>query len=237
MYLHTFVNSKLNYQTKTMKKVLLFTATAALLASCGGGVEGDKVEAQEAQEVKEVAEAVSYTASPSSTTLNWEGSDVAGKVHTGSINITEGNLEVKEESLVGGSFTIDMSSIVNFDVENPEYNAKLVGHLKSPDFFSVDSFPMAKFEIVSVSDYQGEEGYTHNITGNLTMKDITKSITFPASVSLGENSIEAKTAKFVFDRSEWNVRFRSPSFFDIAELKDKAINNEIGLEIAMVASK
>ena len=237
MYIHIFANSKHNQRDKTMKKVLIFSAAAAFLASCGGNLEGEKVEAQEAQEVQEVAEAVSYAADVAATSLNWQGSDVAGKVHTGSIAISEGNLEVQDGNLVGGSFTVDMSSIVNFDVENEEYNAKLVGHLKSPDFFSIDSFPTATFEIASASAYEGEGDYTHNITGNLTMKDITKSITFPATVMINESGIEAKSAQFVIDRAEWNVRFRSPSFFDPAELKDKAINNEIGLEIAMVASK
>lgn len=234
IYIHL---PKQNSNRATMKKVLLFGAAAMFLASCGSGVEGERVEANEAQEVQEVVEAVTLAANTDESSIKWVGSDVTGKAHNGNINISEGSLDVKDGNLVGGSFTVDMNSIVNLDVENEEYNQKLVGHLKSPDFFSVDSFPTAHFEITSVEAYTGDDAFTHNITGNLTMKDITKSITFPASVSMSEGAVMATTAPFVIDRSDWNVRFRSVTFFDPAELKDQAINNDIGLEIALAASK
>lgn len=218
-----------------MKKVFLFGAAALFLASCGSGVEGDRIEASDAQEVKEVVEAVSFTANTDKSEIKWTGSDVAGKVHDGAISISNGQLMVKEDELVGGNFTIDMTSIVNYDVENEEYNQKLVGHLESPDFFSVDSFPTASFEITSVEEYSGTESYTHTITGNLMMKDITKSISFPANVNISNDEVTATTGQFVIDRSAWNVRFRSVTFFDAAELKDKAIKNDIGLQIALSA--
>ncbi|MCE2495235.1 MAG: YceI family protein [Flavobacteriales bacterium] len=220
-----------------MKKVVLFGAVALLFASCGGNVEGDRAEANDAQDVQEVSEAVVYKANTKQSTIAWEGADVAGKVHDGAISLNEGMLKVKDGALVGGQFVIDMSSLVNHDVENEEYNAKLVGHLKSPDFFSVDSFPTASFEITSVEDYTGTEGFTHTITGNLTMKDITKSISFPANVSMDNGTISATTGSFVIDRSDWNVRFRSVTFFDAAELKDKAIKNDIGLKIKLAAQE
>lgn len=241
LYVYT-LNFECNYmhlqqqKTQTMKKVLLFGSAALLFASCGGNVEGDRVEANDAQEVQEVSEAVVYNANTSESNIMWEGADVAGKVHNGAIDISEGMLKVKDGALVGGEFTIDMSSIVNFDVENEEYNAKLVGHLKSPDFFSIDSFPTAKFEVTSIEDYSGTEDFTHTITGNLTMKDITKSISFPATVTMENDMITATTGQFVIDRSDWNVRFRSVTFFDAAELKDKAIKNDIGLKISLAAS-
>lgn len=222
-----------------MKKLLFIAAIGAITFACSNSPEGEKVEAQDAQEVKEVATtSETYAVATDESTIMWEGSDVAGKMHDGAIYLNSGEVMVENGELVGGNFTIDMASIENYDVEDAEYNAKLVGHLKSPDFFSVDSFPTAKFEITDVQALSGDaEGFTHQISGNLTMKDQTKNITFKANVSMQDGMIKAESNSFVIDRAQWNVKFRSPSFFSMDELKDKAINDEMGIKINLIAKK
>lgn len=221
-----------------MKKLLFVAAVGAMTFACSNSPEGEKVDAQEAQEVKEVeATSETYAVAADESMIMWEGSDVAGKMHNGAIYLNSGEIMVEDGNIVGGNFTIDMGSIENYDVEDEEYNAKLVGHLKSPDFFNVDSFPTAKFEITDVAALEGDTAFTHQISGNLMMKDQTKNITFKANVTMDNGSIMAETSNFVIDRAQWNVKFRSPSFFSMDELKDKAINDEMGIKIKLMASK
>lgn len=221
-----------------MKKLLFVAAVGAMTFACSNSPEGEKVDAQEAQEVKEVeTTSETYAVAADESTIMWEGSDVAGKMHEGAIYLNSGELMVEGGNIVGGNFTIDMGSIENHDLEDEEYNAKLVGHLKSPDFFNVDSFPTAKFEITDVQTLEGDTAFTHQISGNLTMKDQTKNITFKANVTMDNGSIMAESSNFVIDRAQWNVKFRSPSFFSMDELKDKAINDEMGIKIKLMASK
>lgn len=220
-----------------MKKFIYILAAGMFAAACSNAPEGEAIEANEAAEVTAVAEAVKYGVSVSESVINWEGSDIVGKAHNGTISLAEGNLDLVEDELVGGTFTIDMKSIVNIDVENPEYNAKLVGDLQSDDFFGVDSFPTAQFEITNVKAIEGDStGMTHTIAGNLIMRGVSKNIEFKAGVKSKDGYIKAVSEEFVIDRSNWNVKFRSPSFFSMEELKDKAINDNIKLQINVLGS-
>jgi len=220
-----------------MKKLTYILAAGLFAAACSTTPEGEAIEANEAAEVNEVAEAVKYSVSAEESTIKWEGSDIVGKAHNGTISLAEGNLDMVEGELVGGTFTIDMKSIVNIDIENPEYNAKLVGHLESDDFFGVDSFPTAQFEITNVKALDGDStGMTHQIAGNLNMRGVSKNIEFEAGVKSQDGFVKAISEEFVIDRSNWNVKFRSPSFFSMEELKDKAINDNIKLQIKVVGS-
>lgn len=221
-----------------MKKLTYILAAGLFAAACSNAPEGEAIEATDAVETTEVAEAVKYGVSTEESTILWEGSDVVGKSHDGSISLSEGSLDMVDGELVGGTFVIDMNSIVNRDVDNAEYNAKLVGHLMSDDFFGVDSFPTATFEITNVTALEGDStGLTHKIAGNLTMRGVSKNIEFSAGVRSQDGYIKAVSESFVIDRSNWNVKFRSPSFFSMEELKDKAINDNIKLQITILAAQ
>jgi polyisoprenoid-binding protein YceI len=126
-----------------------------------------------------------------------------------------------------------MRSIKDVDLD-PAYAAKLEGHLKSPDFFNVDSFPVASFKITKVAAYNGPEDYTHTITGMLTIKGITNEIVFPAKITMAFEKITAE-AYFEIDRSKWNVRYGSKSFFN--DIGDKAISDMIGFKVNLLAKK
>ncbi|MCB0805545.1 MAG: YceI family protein [Bacteroidales bacterium] len=220
-------------------KALMIFFIAGSLAACNSANLGEKAETGEAVEVKQVeGEKVVYAVNPQTSVINWKGSKPT-KVHHGTIDVKNGELEVKNGEIVGGKFAIDMKSIVNHDIEDEEWNTKLVGHLHSDDFFSTETYPEATFEISSVKPYTGEtvEGEvtpTHVITGNLTIKGITKSISFNAMVNSDGNNIVAESVPFTVDRAEWDVRYQSKKFFD--DLKDDFIHDDIGIQIKINSS-
>lgn len=215
-----------------------------MAVACNSGAPEATVEASDAQEVKETSAAASiYSVTTEGDEIAWEGYKTfnVGDAHNGTIQVTEGSFKVEDGNLVGGEFTIDMQSISDLDLaESPEYQAKLEGHLKSPDFFAVDSFPTAQFVITGAEAVSAEDtsGATHNVTGNLTLRGITKSITIPAEVNISDDKVSFHTPEFVIDRSQWNVRFRSTSFSEFTDLaKDKVIDNNIKLEVDLEATK
>lgn len=166
-----------------------------------------------------------YTLNPSQSTLKWTGRKKIGKTEEGTVLIAEGEITVEDGKITGGKFTIDMNSISSTNLKGA-MKEKLEGHLKSDDFFSVEEFPKANFEITKVED--------GSVTGNLTVKEITNAVSFPADIEISEDEITAK-AQFEIDRSKWNVRYGSGSFFD--NLGDDLILDEVGIELELIASK
>ncbi len=225
---------------KMLNLPLLLCLVMVLLFACQSSPEGKKVEAKKAEPVKKtVAEdAGVYKLDTQTSTVLWEGAK-PGTNHKGSVRVSDGNLDIKDGELLGGKFYIDMNSISNQDIAAEGMRKKLEGHLKSADFFDVAKYPTAKFEITKVEKIngksEGRSGSTHNITGNFTMKDATKSITFGARILIAGNMLKAKSERFTIDRTDWNVRYGSGKFFD--NLKDKAIDDEIGLTISLKAKK
>ena len=175
---------------------------------------------------------VNYSVNVEESKVTWVGKKITYD-HKGTIKISSGSLDVSGNNLVGGSFTIDMNSIANLDLEDSEKNAKLIGHLKSADFFNVSEFPTASMVITSVKMNKAE-GSNYEVMGDLTIKGITKPVTFPAMVVIDNDIVSAK-ATVVFDRSEYDVRYGSGSFFD--DLGDKVIYDDIELGIELVANK
>lgn len=215
----------------------LTIAMAVVLFSCGP--QGDKAATGDAL-AEGTAAGEAYNADLTASVIAWEGTKPDGS-HNGTIRLQSGSLLVDGDEVTGGEFVIDMKSIACLDITDAEYNAKLVGHLMSPDFFAVDSFPTARFKATLIEKLSGEikgaDGvlHTHAITGNLTMKDVTKSITFKAAIAVADGKVTAVTGPFVIDRSAWNIKYGSRKFFD--NLKDKFIYDEIGLKINLTAAK
>jgi polyisoprenoid-binding protein YceI len=164
------------------------------------------------------------------STITWDGKKVTG-AHTGHISIKEGSLEVEGKKLTGGAFVIDMNTITCTDLKDAEYNANFVGHLKSDDFFGVEKHQESKLLIKSVKQ---KEKNNVEITGDLTIKGKTLPITFPATVETDGKTLKA-TAKITIDRTKYEIKYGSGSFFD--NLGDKAIDNNFTLTVELVASK
>ncbi len=151
--------------------------------------------------------------------LEWKGYKVTGS-HAGTIDLKSGAVVIKNGGITGGTFEIDMTSLVSTDLQG-EYKGKLEGHLKSDDFFGVDKHPTAKLVLTK---YKKTGKNSYQLTGDLTLKGITKSISFPASL-YGNKA----TANLKIDRTQFNVKYGSTSFFE--GLKDKAIYDEFDLVI------
>lgn len=213
-------------------KLSIFILLTGIAFACGGP-QGEKARTGDAQEVTATKGDVTMNVDIAASKVEWTGAKPTGQ-HHGTIAISEGSLMLTDGNIVGGKFTIDMNSIVDLDLTSAEDIAKLVGHLKSPDFFDAEKYPTAVFVITSVEALSGNAEATHKITGNLTMKDATKSVTFPAKVSLEGNTLTASTPDFVIDRTQWNVQYGSKTIFN--DLKDKFINDEIGLKISLSAA-
>ncbi len=160
-----------------------------------------------------------------SSQIAWVGKKVTGQ-HNGTVNIKDGALDVENGTIKGGEFSIDMTTINVLDLEG-EYKGKLEGHLRSDDFFSVEKHPTATFKITSVNESEQADA-THFISGDLTIKGITNKITFPANVTIDGDKVNAK-ATFNLDRTKWDVRYGSGSFFD--GLGDKMIYDDFELSI------
>ena len=168
-----------------------------------------------------------YAVDHEQSTVRWTGKKIAGQ-HNGTINVQSGTLEVEDNQLKGGQFAIDMQSLSNEDLTG-EDKAKLEGHLKSDDFFGVETYPTATLVITQATP-QSESQYT--ITGELTIKNTTHPVEFPATVSLQDNQLIAE-ATITVDRSEYDVRYGSSSFFD--DLGDNVIYDDFDIAISLVA--
>ncbi|MDI9859080.1 YceI family protein [Flectobacillus roseus] len=157
--------------------------------------------------------------------IHWLAKKVTGQ-HEGFISISNGNLSVAKGKVTGGTFTIDMKSIVCTDITDAGYNQKFISHITTGDFFEVEKFPTATFKITKVAG--------SNITGDLTLHGITKSITFPATITSAAGKVTA-TAKIPVDRTDFNIKYGSKKFFE--SIGDKAIDDVFNLDVTLVAGK
>jgi len=160
--------------------------------------------------------------------VTWIGKKVTQDAHNGVISIKEGVLKFEGDELKSVNVVVDMTTITNEDVSSDNMRARLEGHLKSDDFFGVETFPVSTFKATTIKK-TGEGAY--ELTGDLTIKDKTHPITFPATVTKNGDKIEAK-ADLVFDRSKYDVRFGSKSFFN--DLGDNMIYDDIELSVTLI---
>lgn len=159
------------------------------------------------------------TKSIKTSSIQWKGYKVTGS-HYGTINLKEGSLTFNEGELQGGSFTIDMTSLVSLDLEG-NWKDKLENHLKSDDFFGVESHPTASLVI---NEVVASSKNSYEVTADLTIKGITKPINFTLAIYGDKANTTLK-----IDRAEYNVRYGSGSFFD--NLGDKTVYDEFDLVV------
>lgn len=159
--------------------------------------------------------------------VNWVGKKVTGQ-HSGVISIKEGSLQITDGMLKGGNVTIDMTSIKTTDMTG-EYAANLDGHLKADDFFGVDKFPTATLILTDVKS-KGYNNYA--VTGNLTIKGITKPVSFETKIEPDGSKYKA-TANITIDRTEFDIKYGSGKFFE--GIGDKAIHDNFELQVMLVA--
>ncbi len=218
-----------------MKQLFVTALALGLLAACNTAPKADKAELTGEQQVNNPT-GTDYTIDVACSTVGWVGTKVGGK-HNGTLKLKQGSLAVKDNAVTGGSFVIDMASLQNSDLPAKE-KAKLEGHLKGQDFFDVARYPTAKFEItnISVADAAAQKDAvlkdaTHIIQGNLTLKDSTKNVSFPAKVLVTEAGVTA-AANFNIDRAAWGIVYDSDKNF-----RDWAISNMVNIKLDVKATK
>ncbi|MEO6690788.1 MAG: YceI family protein [Saprospiraceae bacterium] len=157
---------------------------------------------------------------------NWIGKKVTGQ-HSGTIGIKSGSIIFDNDRPVAGSFVIDMNSIASTDLEG-EYAGKLIGHLKSDDFFGVAKYPTANFVLKNAAATVNPVNYI--VTGELTIKGTTETVSFDARIDQ-----TSATAKILVDRTKFGIKYGSGSFFE--NLGDKAIDNMFELNVQLALTK
>lgn len=220
-------------------KQFIFTLMIGLAFVACKGPGGDKAEVTDAQETATASdEAKDLAVDTEKSVVTWVGSKPAGK-HNGIIKISSGTLSVEDNMVTAGNFTLDMNTVESTDESmDAEKNGQLTGHLKSDDFFDVANYPEATFEIVSVDDIANHasedalklEGATHFVTGNLTMKDATKAVKFPAVIGVSDGGVRAK-ALFHIDRTDWGMHYKSDKSFG-----DQIIHAKVQVGFELVAN-
>lgn len=205
---------------KEISRIFMILALGLTVIACKDKAKEANTSDAEAAKVAE-STSVKYVANVGESTIEWKGFKPTG-THNGAISIDSGVLTTNDGNIHSGTFLINMSSIT--EVEN---NEKLIGHLKSADFFDVEKFPSAAFEIT------GLEG--NMLSGNLSLKGVKNNISFPVTVSNNGDEMTLTSEAFTIDRSKWNVKYGSKSFFD--DLGDKFINDDIELKITVKAKK
>lgn len=177
-----------------------------------------------------------YKVNAEQSTFNWHAKKVTGE-HMGVVKFADGSVQTDGKTLTGGSFNIDMTSIACTDLPAGEWNDKLIGHLKSADFFAVDNFKTANLKIKNVVAIKGAKAGAdnYNVSAYLTIKGISKEITFPAFVVIKKTGEVVANANFDIDRIAYDIKYGSKNFFE--GLGDKAIDDKFNVKIRIVATK
>lgn len=155
--------------------------------------------------------------------IKWNGKKIGGE-HHGYIQLKNGTLEIKNNKIAKGKFIVDMTTITNEDIDNENFKKKLIDHLKSDDFFGVEKYPESTFVVTKSTEFSGGKA---TVTGKLTIKENTEEITFDV-----KKNGHVYTATLKIDRSKFDVRYGSKSFFD--DLGDKAIDDIFILDVKIV---
>lgn len=231
---------------------LVFYGLAVILTACVSDPKSHEAIVSNAQQVKEItSKARNYIIDGEISQVTWVGTKPTGR-HNGFIPIAKGKISTEEDDIIGGSITINLDQIDILDLPSgSEDYLKLSTHLKSIDFFDVSNHPTALFEITEVTginknDKWAKEAGTgafmikdpsHLVIGNLTLKDTTLSITFPAKIEFSDDFIQAK-AMFNIDRTKWGISYNEESKF-VNKAKDGLIYNtvNVGFDIKAKNSK
>lgn len=203
-----------------MKNLTLTLAFAVMgLSAIAGGPKGPQKE--------------TLTVDAKTSTFKWHAKKVTGE-HMGTVNVAGGNIIVEKGIVTGGTVEMDMTSINVTDLEG-EYKGKLEGHLKSDDFFSTAKSPKSTLTIKKVEAIKGSKtAENYNVTADLTIKGITKEVTFPAIIAVKGNSVTAN-ADFMIDRTQFDIKYGSKSF--IEGIGDKAIDDSFNVKVRVIAGK
>ncbi|MFN4080221.1 MAG: YceI family protein [Saprospiraceae bacterium] len=212
--------------------IVLLALCGVALAACGDTKPAGGASEAATPPPPSVPNEVIYVVDPQASIVRWKGTEPIGDGHYGMLRLSKGALRFEESRrLVGGEFTLDMNSLEVEDLSGSQ-KAKLESHLKDGDFFETNKYPQASFEITGVNPTDGNGSIL--IEGNLTMREITRPLRFPATLRIDGGELSAETPEFEIDRTQWNVTYRSGL---IGTLKNKLIDDAIKLRIQLKGNK
>ena len=161
--------------------------------------------------------------------VHWWGYKIAkteASSHNGIVKMKSGNVILKGNNIVGGTFLLDMTSINSEDLTG-DYQAKLNSHLKTGDFFETEKYPTASYTITSVIN-NNDKMYPYLVKGNLTAKGVTKPVNFPALIGINKGLLTLKSNKFSFNRQDFGIAYQST-------MKDVFVKDEVDMQISLEA--
>src|SRR4030095_1569936 len=210
-------------------------------AACKEKSQSEKTDgsSEMSKDDKAMSGQATYQIDPQNSNLKWKGSGPGGS-ENGFVPFSGGSVKVKDGAVTEGTIEIDMKNIT-VESQSGDMKGKLESHLKGTapgkeeDFFNVDKYPKAYFKITSSSRLENDPNATHKINGDLTIKNITKPISFNARIDIKDNVLTAVASPFKVDRTEFDIKYKSKKFFD--NLKDDFINDEFEVEFNVVARK
>ncbi|HEY8387000.1 MAG TPA: YceI family protein [Parasegetibacter sp.] len=212
-----------------MKNFILALSATCLIVSCQQVPDAHKADAGDAQQAA-AATGEAYTIDTASSVIEWIGTKPVA-AHHGTIKIAEGTFYLDNNNVTSGNFTIDINSLTDLDMKSGEGKENLENHLKSADFFDVEKFPTGTFVITGSELLANDSTATHQISGNLTLKDSTRNITFPAKIEVADGVVKA-FANFNIDRTQWGMYYGNDK-----SLGDKFIRPEVNIKLNIVANK
>lgn len=220
-----------------MKKYIAIIFAGALLAvSCSDAPKGDNATVTDEKAAAD-SNGVVMNVDTNTSIVGFNGWGV-GKNHPGKFKLNSGSFTVKNGMVTAGSFSININSL-SMDQQEEMFQVNLRGHLLSPDFFDAAKSPEAKFEITGSEAFTPTAGDTSvvagantKISGNLTLKGVTKNVSFPAKVDVTENG-SATVANFIIDRTQWDMHYND----DKESAKDKFIAHDVNITLNINSNK
>lgn len=213
---------------KLLRSSILSAAVASLvMVSCGQ----DKPVTSEVTEVTTTKDGVAYVLDTLNSKIDWKGYKIfksENTSHFGIIKFENGDLTIKDGKLESGKFVAAMNTLTATDItDDAEMLGKLNGHLKAEDFFDVAKFPTASYEITKITENTSGD-YNTTLEGNLTIKGITKPVSFKANVTVNEGEVTIATEPTDINREEFGVKFQAPA-------ENGVVKNEITLQVNIKA--
>ena len=223
-----------------MKQISLFVFPALLLGfslfSCKNTPPDDKAQAKPAPDtirVQPVSTEGAVTLVVTEGTVNWSAKKAMGDPHNGTINISGGELLVNQGQLLSGNVRMDMHSIAVTNLNDAGEKATLESHLKDKDFFDVKKYPEASFKIEEVLP-SNLPAFNWVVRGSLTIKGTSNTVNVPVRMSTDGKTLEAESASFIINRTQWGINFRSGL---LGTAKDKIVEDIVPLSIKLKARK
>ncbi|AKQ46800.1 hypothetical protein TH63_16075 [Rufibacter radiotolerans] len=218
-----------------LHSIILALALGTALASCNQAPTGDKATIGDKQQAAD-ASGQTFVVDTTSSVVQFTGNGV-GKNHPGTFKLLSGEVAVANNQITGGKFVIDIKSL-ELKQQEEMFQTKLKPHLLSGDFFDAEKFGTAQFEITKVEPFKADgkdtslvAGANFSVSGNFTLKGVTKNITFPARIELNGNDMETE-ANFNIDRRQWQMNYGNDK-----TLGDKFISETVNIELDLEAKK